>query len=413
MTNSIQHTIHIRLTQLFAFLLPINPAWSAACIFFLTINWVFGLGFRGITKAHFQPKAFFIFVGLFILYCLGLVWSHNLQSGSREVETKMSLFLMPLVFFSVPLNSEQFKKTLQLFVIGCGLAMMGWILFAAYNFIMTKYYVAQGIKIWDFGVNYFFKERLSRINHPSYMAMYVCTAIWMILKVKDPLFQKKLFNVGFISLFALSTLLLISKAGILVLILIGVYSLYELIFEHRKIKLAGLVIGTFVLSFIFLFYFVPEFSQRFTSVFVNLKSQNNNQSDDSTGARMAVWEASTACISQHFFSGTGTGSANDALMQHYQTHGMTIAFKEHLNAHNQYLQTFITLGILGFIGLLVMLFYPLSHAISNRNLLYAGFIFIFAVNIFVESMLETQAGNLFFAFLNALLFMNSSQNHAP
>ena len=100
-------------------------------------------------------------------------------------------------------------------------------------------------------------------------------------------------------------------------------------------------------------------------------------------------------------------------MDHYQTHGMIVAFNEHLNAHNQYLQTFITLGIGGVIGLLVMLLYPLSHAISNRNLLYAGFIFIFILNIFVESMLETQAGNLFFAFFNALLYMYSSQNQEP
>ena len=235
MTNSIQHIIHIRLTQLFAFLLPINPAWSAACIFFLTINWVFGLGFRGITKVHFQPKAFFVFTGIFFMYCLGLAWSHNLQSGSREVETKMSLFLMPLVFFTVPLNSEQFRKTLQLFVIGCGLAMMGWILFAAYNFIMTKYYVAQGIKIWDFGINYFFKNRLSQIIHPSYMALYVCSAIWIILNIKTPLFRNNLLKVTFISLFALSTILLISKAGILVLLIIGGYYTYDLIIKQGKL----------------------------------------------------------------------------------------------------------------------------------------------------------------------------------
>ncbi len=344
------------------------------------------------------------------MYCIGLAWSHNLQSGSREVETKMSLFLMPLVFFTVPLNSEQFKKTLQLFVIGCGLAMMGWILFAAYNFTMTKYYLAQGIKIWDFGVNYFFKDRLSQIIHPSYMALYVCSAMWIILSVKTPLFLNKLFKISFISLFALSTILLISKAGILVLLIIGGYSLYDLIIKQGKIKLAGTIVMAFVLAFVCLFQFAPQFRYRFTSVFSAFQVENNYNSDDSTGSRMAVWEASTACITQHFFFGTGTGSANDALMEHYQTHGMTVAFKEHLNSHNQYLQTFITLGIGGFIGLLVMLFFPLSHAISNRNLLYAGFIFIFALNIFVESMLETQAGNLFFAFFNALLFMNSSLN---
>ena len=344
------------------------------------------------------------------MYCIGLAWSHNLQSGSREVETKMSLFLMPLVFFTVPLNSDQFKKTLQLFVIGCGLAMMGWILFAAYNFTMTKYYLAQGIKIWDFGVNYFFKDRLSQIIHPSYMALYVCSAMWIILNVKTPLFLNKLFKISFISLFALSTILLISKAGILVLLIIGGYSLYDLIIKQRKIKLAGTIVMAFVLAFVCLFQFAPQFRYRFTSVFSAFQAENNYNSDDSTGSRMAAWEASTACINHNFLFGTGTGSANDALMEHYQTHGMTVAFKEHLNSHNQYLQTFISLGIGGFIGLLVMLFYPISHAISNRNLLYAGFIFIFALNIFVESMLETQAGNLFFAFFNALLFMNSSLN---
>ena len=344
------------------------------------------------------------------MYCIGLAWSHNLQSGSREVETKMSLFLMPLVFFTVPLNSEQFKKTLQLFVIGCGLAMMVWILFATYNFIMTKYYLAQGIKMWDSGINYFFKNQLSQIIHPSYMAMYICTAIWMILKVKTPLFRNNLFNVALTSLFALSTILLISKAGILLLILIGGYYIYELFFKHGKIKLAVTILVGFTLTFIFLFSFAPEFRKRFTSVYDAFNSQDNNNFDNSSALRMVVWEASSSCITQHFFSGTGTGSANDALMEHYQTHGMTVALNEHLNAHNQYLQTFITLGILGFIGILVMLFFPLSHAISSGNLLYAGFIFIFAVNIFVESMLETQAGNLFFAFFNALLFMNSSQN---
>ena len=413
MTNSIQYTVHIRLTQLFAFLLPINPSWSAACIFFLTINWVFGFGFRGITKAHFKPAAFFFFAGLFILYCIGLLWSNNLQKGIREIETKMSLFIMPLVFLSVPLNSEQFRKTLQLFVIGCGIAMMTWILFAAYNFIMTEYYLAQGFKIWDFGINYFFKERLSRIIHPRYMAMYVCTAIWMILNVKDPLFQKKIFNVGFISLFALSILFLISKAGIFVLILIGVYSLYELIFKHGKIKLAVTIIVSFTFTFICLFSFAPEFRKRFTSVFDALYSQDNNNSDNSSGLRMVVWEASRACVAQHFLTGTGTGSANDALMEHYKTYGMTIAFKEHLNAHNQYLQTFITLGIFGFIVLISMLFYPISQAFSNGDLLYKGFLFFFILNIFVESMFETQAGNLFFAFFNTLLFINSSQNQEP
>lgn len=410
MINAKHHIIHFRLTQLFALLLPINPTWSAACILLISINWIIGLGFKGALMPYFKLIPFTLFVSFYILYALGLFWSHNIQSGEFEVITKLSLILMPLVYFSVPLKSDQFRKTIHSFILGCAIAMSGLLLIAAYRFFITKYYISQGQEIWDFGINYFLKDRLSFIVHPSYMAMFLCTAIWMNYKISPPIFRNSYLKIGLLILFILSLILLISKAGILVLLLIGAYYLYELIFKQRKLKQAVSILVLFCLTFGSIFYNVPQFKIRFTSAISAFYSKNTYNSDDSTGSRIAVWEASKDIIASNFLIGTGTGSANDVLMEHYKTNKMSVAYNEHLNAHNQYLQTFITLGLLGILSLIIMLLFPLRIAILENNLIYSGFLIIFILNIFVESMLETQSGNLFYAFFNALLFMNSVQN---
>ena len=109
-------------------------------------------------------------------------------------------------------------------------------------------------------------------------------------------------------------------------------------------------------------------------------------------------------ISKHVIFGVGTGDVKDALMESYKEHQDVKILSQKLNAHNQYLQTFISLGIFGLILLLYMLFFPAIRAFRQKDFLFMIFLAIFAVNIMVESMLENQAGVIFYALFNALLF---------
>ena len=434
MNNSIQDTFHFRLTQLFALIFPICPAWSSILIVLVAVNWIIGLGFKGLIREQFKILPFILFAGFFVLYLLGLFWTKNMDKGFSELETKLSLIVLPFVFFTVPLTKDQLRAVLKSFVVGCALAMITWLLFATYNLCLTKYYISQGNKIWnfdlnfflsayilkyemlggkkiwDFGVNFFLKDRLSIIVHPSYMAMYLSFAIWMIYKVEIPLFKSRKLKLVLYSLFILSIILLVSKAGIIILILIGGFMLYEMIFKHKKALKAISIVLLICMAFGSLFVFAPHFRYRFTNSFTAMTSKENNYTaDESTGSRMAVWKASKEIIKQNFLIGTGTGSSNDALTESYKKDGMIVALKEHLNAHNQYLQTFITLGVFGLLWLLIVLFFPLQLAIAGKDMIYVGFLLIIIINIFVESMFETQAGVMFFAFFNAILFMNLLQ----
>ena len=102
--------------------------------------------------------------------------------------------------------------------------------------------------------------------------------------------------------------------------------------------------------------------------------------------------------------GVGTGDVKDVLLQKYQEKGITNAYLLRLNAHNQYLQTTIALGILGLLVVLGCLFLPLYEALRQKNILVFLFILIVAFNLLVESMFERQAGIVFYSFFNALLF---------
>ena len=100
--------------------------------------------------------------------------------------------------------------------------------------------------------------------------------------------------------------------------------------------------------------------------------------------------------------GVGTGDTNDELVKRYREDNMTYVLKKELNAHNQYLQTFLALGILGILLLLAHFIIPLIYAVKYRQWVYIIFIITILLNFLVESMLERRDGTNFIAIFNAL-----------
>ena len=126
---------------------------------------------------------------------------------------------------------------------------------------------------------------------------------------------------------------------------------------------------------------------------------------------MLIWSASNQVISENLLLGTGTGDAKDALLVEYANRGMTGALSHKLNAHNEYYQVFVSIGLIGFLLLLMCLFLPLYNGFTSSNWIYILFLLIIILNFVSESMLETQAGVLFYAFFNSLLCFNRNNDN--
>jgi O-antigen ligase len=125
-----------------------------------------------------------------------------------------------------------------------------------------------------------------------------------------------------------------------------------------------------------------------------------------TGARMIIWDLSWDIIAERPVFGSGTGDVKDDLMVQYKKNEYHHLFEHQLNAHNEFIQMLIAIGVVGCIIFLLYIFYPLTHSDLFGNIVYLGFILIIFFNFMTESMLETQAGVVFYAFFNALFYFN-------
>jgi O-antigen ligase len=210
-------------------------------------------------------------------------------------------------------------------------------------------------------------------------------------------------------------LLLSSKAGWICLLLFALYFFRWLVLKKNIIS-ALLMMGLLISSFLFLnVYFTPNFSTRIpkaSAIIETIKGNNIEHkkittSTDGNGRRILVWKAATEIIIENFWIGVGTGDAKDKMLEKYQEKGMVSEYENKLNSHNQYLNTFIAIGIIGFVILLLCFLLPLYFSYKEKTFLFAAFVCITGINFLVESMLETQVGVIFYAFFYTLLCFSS------
>jgi O-antigen ligase len=172
---------------------------------------------------------------------------------------------------------------------------------------------------------------------------------------------------------------------------------------YQKI-IIGLLIGLIVLIGVAYKVFPTPFERMKQALKVTTSAQNIDKTDvESTAVRILIWKESIKLIENNILFGTSVGDANDKLIEAYEREGLEGALLKKLNAHNQFLQTFIGTGIIGFVLLLLMTLGTLIYSFVKKNYILSLFSILIIFNFLVESMLQAQAGFIFFAFFFCIL----------
>lgn len=119
--------------------------------------------------------------------------------------------------------------------------------------------------------------------------------------------------------------------------------------------------------------------------------------------RKVIWRSAYTLISQSPILGHGTGSTRPLLKMEYEKIQYPLGYQESYDAHNQILETWISLGGLGVICLLAMMFYFLNLAWRDQNELLLILVLIVGGTMLIESILEREAGILFVVFWFSLV----------
>jgi len=363
-----------------------------------------------------KNDTFILFTGFllfFIWYISGLFYTTDLHNGMLLVFRRLSFILFPLVLIRpgemiknrTSLLLQVFSFCTFLYILSSfGFALYRSVFFTDGSILFNPHPVDRD---WN---NYFFGTDFAFSQHPTYLAMYVILSFFIAL---DSYFNKTISRLYRYLWLAAAVIMLISlyfissRAGILsALILIPVY----LIIQFRKLKrswVSVLVVAGALLLFIFSFlhnerikYYLPETPT--ASVVEKLKLDN----------RVPIWKSAIKVINQNILFGVGAGDASAEIRKAYKDAGYTEMDYDNLNAHNQYLETFVANGLVGFIILLSILTFMMYKAVSKRNLILGLYTLTVLIFFLFESILNRIAGVTFFSLLTFLL-MNLNLRSYP
>lgn len=388
--------------SLTAFLMPFGGIVISYSIV-LNIAFFLSILFRSKQLRFTQTGFVILFTSFYLIHIVGLFYTDNLQAGWKDLQLKLSILLFPLLFSVsasfIRINTE---KLLASFIAGCTAAGVSCLVISAFHFYHEP------IR------EYFFYSRLSWFLHPAYYSLYLNFAMaflsWNRLKNTN---RNNINTAAFYSLnffFAVLIILLSSKIGIITMVLLVLFYIFLNLTNFKKTKNFLILLGV-VIILVSTFFILRISSDRFMTMKEFFQTDTIDVTTiESTAARKLVWKSAVILLKEDWLWGVGNGDVNDVLKTQYQKTGLTGVYEEGLNAHNQFLQTWLGLGIPGLLLLLTNTIVMMVYSLGRRNYLLSIFLFLICSNFLTESMLQRQAGVLFFSFFFSVLIFYSKRN---
>lgn len=378
-----------------AFVLTFYIFVTPPCIILYAVLWLLEGNLKNRLTAWLKNKYALLFVFLYVIYLIGMLYTQSPKHGWMDMQIKLSILLFPILLSAE--KAVAFKKQKWFgfaFILGAVLHGVYCLLFA------IRLYLTQGIMQFTY-------LPFSKYVHPTYFSMYIDLAFVFIYyalteKGKEIILREKIFLYISAPFLLLILVLLESKMGIIIT------ALLLIVFLAKYFSSRYSIFKTWAMILVLLAIIIAGITKvsRFNAL-ENLLSgkTTNTASVESNEARVYVWGASSKLIKNSPLIGYGTGDTV-ALMQQYKQDGQMGIYHEKLNSHNQYLQTMVAVGIPGILILLANLFIPMFLAIRQKRFVYLMFLLILCVNFLTESMLEQQAGTMFYGLINSLLMFN-------
>lgn len=368
--------------------------------------WIIGLILNRLAgiKYNWEPVNWRTQVGfglLFPVYVLGYFWSGNHDNAAFEIEKKLGLLLFPLLAGCFAIISEKDFKTLLLVFVGT------CTLLGLYCFTMVLPIFLQSHKWSDMQ---YFKLVNPIDGHAGYFAMYCTFSVFVLINylAENHLgnLKRNLVPLLVLIFLLIFNLLLSSRAELIALGLISAGQVLVLAYQKNRMKEGVLILVLFLSCLAGGVFFNQTNRSRFLEA-INYKNRYSieNYHWGGRAMRMLKWECCNDLIRASPFVGYGTGDVQDHLQACYTAkkfYPLTL-FGARYNAHNQYFETMLAIGLPGLLSLLLALGTGIYVAKNKKNFLLFCFIILFAFCCLTESMLNNLAGVVFYTFFNSLL----------
>lgn len=399
--------------------LPYSSKVCHAALIVFLMNWL--LEGRWLEKKMLleQHPLVWLLPAFFLLHFIGLWHTDNLQLGWANLDKKIFLLAVPIALASTrPFDKWELNTLFGAFIasllVGTLICLGNAISLYALNQpipgllnnTMQDYHLLQegGHSFWL----YFSHVGLaSGINlHPTYFALYLALSLLLLIYVyrdnaDDLIRTERMVLYGIFSYFALFIVFLSSKIITVAAMVIVIFAATR--FITKASKSFSIFVVSVVAVGVISFVFINPVSRitRVQELFITKISIPDAKNPD-TNLRLSLWAVGDQALRQiNPVFGAGTGDVNDLMS--------SAMAKTHPNSepgifdpHNQFLHTWLALGLVGVLTLMIVFVVPMYFAYRRKYFLTSAFISLFLLVCLTESALEVQKGIVFFALFNSI-----------
>jgi O-antigen ligase len=359
---------------------------------------------------------------LFFWMTLSYFWSIDVGRTIKAIPKEISLLLLPLMFmFFTSFTANQKEKIIKYYSYSMVIYVLFFLIRATVNFLITKetsYFFYHGPdNQTDTGL-------VPKLLNAIHVSVYVGLAFFYFFN------KTKKTNKDFLlaTLLFVFVILLSSKNIIVIFVILIVTQVFFYSKMANKLRLKNIIIILFLLSLIISFgtikeRFLVEFrtnTEKSLSHNVELNNENgvNNISiieawqnesfthnDFFPGTAFRVYQLRMFLeLSKEepiFWKGFGLNASLNKLMEKEKQYNLYPGYGK-FNFHNQYVQNFAELGIIGFLLLVIILFINIKNAIKSKDFMHFAFGILMISLFLTESFLWRQRGVMFFMIFYCL-----------
>ncbi len=367
-------------------------------------------------------KTFLIPISFYSLMAISLLWTKSYNDSLSGLQKAVSFLVIPIIFFAIPkVSKEAINNIFRLYGFGMVIYAVFYIAMASVGYAETN------------NINIFFNNNLVPIDPGAiYMSVFASLGLFYFVQIAN---KKKIEKIA-LSILTVFIFLLSSKSIITVdfIIIVWFYAFYAKIHKGTK----ALTISAVSLFLFFSIFFVQEVKDRFLveyeTAFVdnilhgklNKQPEKNHnvsikeawannkfqQTDFFPGTALRVYQARIfkEMLQEEplFLKGFGFEASQYRIREKAKEHNLFYEYGEY-NFHNQYIQSFAELGILGVLLLVIILFVNLNNGLLKKDFLHIAFAITMIMLFLSESFFCRQRGIVFFILLYCLF--NSSTKY--
>lgn len=337
---------------------------------------------------------------LYLLYIVGVFYSSDIKEAFFDLEVKLPIIIFPILFLFLPQNFLS-KRKFWFYTTAIISGLIINIFFCFISGIIRS--INDSLPLIP-EISY---TKLTISSHPSYASLF--SSIALILVYRMP--SKELFKINKRTNYIIKTILffiitvfllmLKSRSGFIAMTIVSIWIIFDIfIIEKRKIVS---LITLFLISILYITIFnLNQFSGRYYNAIDKMsdKTTTNQPNENSMSQRKFIYLNSLNIILEKPLFGYGTGDVKQTLNKLYNKEQTN--FKSYLNAHDQFLQTSIALGLIGLILLLLVFILPITNMFNQKEYFLVTIFLLIVAGFLFESMLEREMGTYFFGLIYVL-----------